>query len=372
MATDVDARYMAAALQLARRGWYTARPNPRVGCVIVSDGEIVGEGWHQRAGEDHAEINALRVAGKKAVGATAYVTLEPCSHHGRTPPCSAALTRAGVARVVFGTGDSHPAASGGQQALRAAGISVDGPVLEPEARALNVGFFKRCETGLPWVILKIAASLDGRTAMANGESQWITGAAARSDGQRLRARCGAIITGVGTVLQDNPALTVRAGQLGLADATGIAAMQPLRVIVDSRRRSLEHAHRLRIFDPPGSVLVATAVSGAGQAAATGDAEVCALPDTAGKVDLRALLQELARRECNEVLVEAGAKLSGAFLVEGLVDELVLYLAPKLLGSNAMPLALLPFDHLAQGLALRVTDMRAMGADWRITASLEGS
>lgn len=208
--------------------------------------------------------------------------------------------------------------------------------------------------------------------MANGESQWITGAAARSDGQRLRARCGAIITGVGTVLQDNPALTVRAGQLGLADATGIAAMQPLRVIVDSRRRSLEHAHRLRIFDPPGSVLVATAVSGAGQAAATGDAEVCALPDTAGKVDLRALLQELARRECNEVLVEAGAKLSGAFLVEGLVDELVLYLAPKLLGSNAMPLALLPFDHLAQGLALRVTDMRAMGADWRITASLEGS
>lgn len=358
---------MARALHLAREGWYTTSPNPRVGCVIVRGGEIVGEGWHQWAGEAHAEINALRTAGARAATATAYVTLEPCSHQGRTPPCTEALMHAGIARVVFGTADPHGAASGGSQVLRAAGIAVDGPLLETEARALNAGFFKRWETGLPRVIMKIAASLDGRTAMASGESQWITGAAARADVQRLRARCDAIITGVGTVLQDNPAMTVRADQLGCADDVNIAALQPLRVVVDSSCRSAAQAHRLRIFDPPGAVLVATA----GETAVIRGAEVGVFPDPHGKVDLTALLRELARRECNEVLVEAGAKLAGAFLAARLVDELVVYLAPKLLGSSALPFALLPLDHLVQALELRVADVRAIGADWRITASLRG-
>lgn len=357
--------HMARALQLARRGWYTARPNPRVGCVIVQSGEVVGEGWHQRAGEAHAEVHALRMAGARAAGATAFVTLEPCDHQGRTPPCSQALISAGIARVVFGARDAHSLAGGGIETLRAAGIAVEGPVLEQDARTLNVGFFKRCETGLPWVILKVAASLDGRTAMASGESQWITGAAARSDGQRLRARCGAVITGIGTVLQDNPAMTVRAEQMGLADTTTIAALQPLRVIVDSDGRSAAHASSLRIFSPPGSVLLATG----GKAVSIAGAETLVFADSRGKVDLKALLHELGRRQCNEVLVEAGAKLTGAFLAERLVDELIIYVAPKLLGSNARPLAVLSLETMNQALPLNITDIRALGEDWRITARL---
>lgn len=362
-----DTFYMAQALQLARRGWYTTQPNPRVGCVLVRDGEVVGEGWHQWAGQAHAEVNALAQAGSKARGAAAYVTLEPCNHQGRTPPCVQALIDAGVARVVVAMRDPHVGAAGGWEALQAAGIQVDGSPLAEDARALNAGFIKRCETGLPRVVLKLASSLDGRTAMASGESKWITGAAARSDVQRLRAQSGAIITGVGTVLKDNPALTVRAAQLGsdVDDATRIAAHQPLRVIVDSHCRVAAQAQSLQIFQPPGQVLIATAIA----VEPIAGAETLVVANTVGKVDLRALLQELARRECNDVLVEAGAKLAGVFLQEGLVDELVVYLAPKLLGSNARPLALLPLDAMAQALDLCITDIRAVGGDWRITASV---
>jgi len=351
---------MAFAIELARRGWYTAKPNPRVGCVIVADGKIVGEGWHQRAGDAHAEVNALTMAGSLATGATAYVSLEPCNHQGRTPPCSGQLIKAGVARVVYGVKDPHDVAGGGGSVLRDAGIEVCGPVLETEARAVNAGFLQRCETGLPRVTLKIAASLDGRTAMASGESQWITGPAARSDVQRLRAQSGAIVTGIGTVLQDNPAMTVRAEQLDLPDAENIAQLQPLRVIVDSQLRTRED---LKILSEPGQVLIATAK----QKALIAGAEVISLPNSQGKVSLPALLRELADRECNDVLVEAGAKLAGAFVREGLVDELVIYLAPRLLGRKAMPMLDLAFDEMAEALDLDIVDVRAVGQDWRITA-----
>lgn len=351
---------MARAIELARQGWYTAKPNPRVGCVIVADGKIVGEGWHQRAGQAHAEVNALTMAGPLAAGATAYVSLEPCNHQGQTPPCSGQLIEAGVARVVYGVKDPHAVAGGGEQTLRHAGIEVSGPVLESEARVVNAGFLQRCTTGLPRVTLKIAASLDGRTAMANGESQWITGPAARSDGQRLRAQSGAIVTGIGTVLQDNPAMTVRAEQLALPDAEDIAALQPLRVIVDSQFRTRED---LKILNEPGQVLIATAQ----QEALIAGAEVISLPNSEGKVSLPALLRELASRQCNDVLVEAGAKLAGAFVREGLVDELVIYMAPKLLGSKAMPMLDLTLDNMADALDLEIIDIRALGQDWRITA-----
>ncbi|MBQ0719829.1 MAG: bifunctional diaminohydroxyphosphoribosylaminopyrimidine deaminase/5-amino-6-(5-phosphoribosylamino)uracil reductase RibD [Gammaproteobacteria bacterium] len=354
---------MARAIQLAKKGWYTARPNPRVGCVIVRAGAVVGKGWHQRAGGPHAEIAALEQAGDAARGATAYVSLEPCNHHGRTPPCADALITAGIARLVYGLADPHVIASGGIGKLEAAGICVDGPVLEQEARALNAGFVKRCETGLPRVILKLAASMDGRSAMASGESQWITGPAARRDVQRIRAENAAIITGIGTVLEDNPALTVREVQPGL-DESMLAEMQPLRVIVDSRLRTTEG---LNILQPPGAVLIATAQS---EGHVEG-VEVCSLPNEDGKVDLQALLAELGRRECNDVLVEAGGKLAGVFLQQGLVDELIIYMAPKLMGSAAMPMAVLPFEAMSEALDLEITDMRAVGKDWRMTAKPGG-
>lgn len=303
-----DARYMARAIALAKNGWYTARPNPRVGCVIVRDGAVVGEGWHQRAGGAHAEANALAQAGERARGGTAYVSLEPCNHQGRTPPCAGALIKAGVERLVYGIADPHALASGGVQRLREAGIRVDGPLLEAEAAALNPGFVKRCKTGLPRVSLKLAASLDGRSAMASGESQWITGPAARSDVQRLRASHCAIVTGIGTVLQDDPAMTVRAEQLGLENGAEIAALQPVRIIVDSKLRIRPG---LRILQGPGLVAVACAV--AADRLAGIDAPLYSLPNADGKVDLRALLELLAARECNDVLVEAGVKLAGAFL-----------------------------------------------------------
>lgn len=351
---------MAHAIALAKRGWYSARPNPRVGCVIVANGIVVGEGWHRRAGGAHAEVNALTVAGPLAEGATAYVSLEPCNHQGRTPPCAAQLIDAGIRRVFYAVGDPHLTAKGGAQTLREAGIEVVGPFLEAEASAVNVGFLQRCTTGLPRVTLKIATSLDGRTAMASGESQWITGPAARSDVQRLRAQSGAIITGIGTVLQDDPAMTVRPEQLGLADAETIAQLQPLRVIVDSHLRITEN---LRILNQPGVALVVTA----NDKVSLSGTEVVSLPDSAGKVSLSRLLQELGNREINDVLVEAGAKLAGAFLQEKLVDELVIYMAPKLLGSNALPMARLNFDMMDAALDLDIVDVRAVGRDWRITA-----
>lgn len=363
MSAGDDTAYMARAIELAKKGWYTARPNPRVGCVIVRAGQVVGEGWHHRAGGPHAEVVALKAAGEAARGATAYVSLEPCNHHGRTPPCADALMTAGIERVVYGLADPHRVAAGGLGKLQTAGIAVDGPVLEQQALALNPGFVKRCQTGIPRVTLKLAASMDGRSAMASGESQWITGPAARRDVQRLRAENAAIITGIGTVLEDNPSLTVREPQPGLG-VDDLADMQPLRVIVDSRLRTTEG---LNILQPPGGVLVATAQS---EGHVSG-AELCSLPDDGGKVDLQALLLELGRREYSDVLVEAGGKLAGVFLQQGLVDELIIYMAPKLLGSDGMPMAVLPFEAMSEALALEITDIRAVGKDWRITAKPGG-
>lgn len=361
-----DSAMMARALKLAARGQYTCMPNPAVGCVIVRENTIVGEGWHQYAGQPHAEVNALSAAGNRAEGATAYVTLEPCSHHGRTPPCADTLIASGISRVVYGMTDPNPRVSGqGLEKLRQAGIVVDGPVLEAEARQLNKGFIQRQEQGLPWVTLKLAMSLDGRTAMASGESQWITGAAARRDVQRLRARSCAILTGVGTVLHDNPSLTVRADELGLDDAdeaATIAARQPLRVVVDSQLKTPEDA---RLFTADGDVLIATAVNYSDRL----DAEIVSLPDQHGRVDLLALLKMLATEECNNLLVEAGATLAGAFVQAGLVDELIIYMAPKLLGNLARPLLSLPFESMSQQVALDITDVRQVGEDIRMTARL---
>ncbi|KAA0690124.1 bifunctional diaminohydroxyphosphoribosylaminopyrimidine deaminase/5-amino-6-(5-phosphoribosylamino)uracil reductase RibD [Halopseudomonas laoshanensis] len=365
----LDSRMMARALQLAYKGLYTTEPNPRVGCVLVRDGEIVGEGWHARAGEGHAEVNALAQAGDRARGATAYVTLEPCSHTGKTPPCADALINAGVARVVAAMQDPNPLVAGkGLARLRDAGIQVECGLQEAEARALNPGFIKRMQTGMPYVRVKLAMSLDGRTAMANGESQWITGPDARADVQRLRARSGAVISGADAVLLDDSALTVRAAELGLpeVEAAAAAARQPLRVLVDGRLRvPLEN----RLFREAGPLLVACKLlRGRVQGYVFAGAELLTLPDKAQEyVDLKALLLELAKRGCNEVLVESGARLAGAFVNAGLVDELVVYMAPRLLGSRARPLLELPFDTMAEAMQLDVTDMRVVGRDWRITA-----
>ncbi|TNF08920.1 MAG: bifunctional diaminohydroxyphosphoribosylaminopyrimidine deaminase/5-amino-6-(5-phosphoribosylamino)uracil reductase RibD, partial [Gammaproteobacteria bacterium] len=293
-------------------------------------------------------------------GATAYVTLEPCSHQGRTPPCADALIKAGVSRVVYGMQDPNPNVSGrGLEALRQAGISVDGPVLEKEAAALNPGFIKRQQYGLPWVRVKLAMSLDGRTAMASGESQWITGPAARSDVQRLRARSSAIITGVGTVLHDNPALTVRPTELNLENAADIARDQPLRVVVDSQLRTPRDA---QLLTDGGDTLVASVQNGH-----LPGAEVVVLDDGNGQVDLRGLLKVLATSECNEVLVEAGAELAGAFIAAQLVDELIIYMAPKLLGNLARPLLALPLENMSEALSVKIVDIQPVGDDWRITA-----
>lgn len=363
-----DRAWMARALQLAERGLYTVRSNPRVGCVLVKDGVLIGEGWHARAGEGHAEVNALGAAGERARGATAYVTLEPCSHFGKTPPCADALLAAGVSRVVAAMQDPNPQVAGrGLQRLRDAGVEVSCGVLQAEAEALNRGFIRRMRGGLPWVRLKLAMSLDGRTAMASGESQWITGAAARADVQRLRARSDAVISGADAVLQDSSALTVRAEQLGLEPALAerAAAAQPLRALIDGRLRVPLDA---RLFQQQGPTLVVCHhdQGRAGEWQAAGS-ELLALPGSAGQVDLQALLAELARRGCNEVLVESGARLAGAFWQAGLVDELLLYLAPTLLGSLARPLLELPLAQMAEAPRLQISEVRAVGEDWRITA-----
>lgn len=367
-----DGAMMARALKLAARGRYTCMPNPAVGCVITRGETIIGEGWHQYAGQPHAEVNALNSVGNNsdnnASGATAYVTLEPCSHFGRTPPCADALIASGVSRVVYGMTDPNPRVSGqGLEKLRQAGIEVTGPVLEADARQLNRGFIKRQELGIPWVTVKLAMSLDGRTAMDSGESQWITGAAARQDVQRLRARSCAIVTGIGTVLHDNPSLTVRADELGFDsadEAANVASRQPLRVVVDSQLKIPEGA---KLFSVGGDTLIATAVVDA----ETNRGDVLCLPDGRGGVDLAALLNVLAAKECNNLLVEAGATLAGAFLQAGLVDEFVIYMAPKLLGSSARPLLSLPFDCMKEQVALDLVDIRQVGDDIRITATPVG-
>ncbi len=360
-----DYRYMGRALQLAQRGLYTATPNPRVGCVIVRDGAIIGEGWHERAGAPHAEINALAAAGDRARGATAYVSLEPCHHHGRTPPCDETLIAAGVQRVVAAMHDPDPRTAGrGMERIQQAGIEVATGVLEREARELNIGFVSRLTRGRPWTRMKIAASLDGRTALLNGKSQWITGEAARRDGHHWRARACAVLTGIGTVRDDDPQLTVR---------EVATSRQPLRVVIDSR---LEIPLTARIL-AGGGVLIACAVENQTKIGQLQDqgAEVIVMPDlsnaTARKVDLPGLLQELGRRCINELHVEAGHKLNGSLLNEGCVDELLLYFAPCLLGDRARGMADLPeLAALDERRTLKINDMRAMGSDIRIMARLE--
>jgi diaminohydroxyphosphoribosylaminopyrimidine deaminase/5-amino-6-(5-phosphoribosylamino)uracil reductase len=358
MFSAVDHRHMARALQLARRGLYTTTPNPRVGCVIVRDESVVGEGWHAAAGGPHAEVSALAAAGQRSEGATVYVSLEPCVHQGRTPPCTDALIAARVARVVAAMADPNPLVAGrGLAALHGAGIAVASGVLENEARELNIGFVSRMTRGRPWVRLKVAASLDGKTALLNGKSQWITGAAARRDGHGWRARACAVLTGIGTVRDDDPRLTVRE----------IATpRQPMRIIVDSRLETPTNARVLA----GGGVLIVAAVSDAARIRALQDkgAEIIVLPNAAGKVEFDALMRELGRRGINEVHVEAGFKLNGSLLAEGFVDELVIYFAPHLIGDAARGMFNLPaLADLAGRRELIVRDLRKVGSDIRVIA-----
>ncbi len=361
-----DHAWMALALQLARKGLYSTHPNPRVGCVIIKDGELIGEGWHVRAGEPHAEVHALRQAGDRAQGATAYVTLEPCSHHGRTPPCAEALVEAGVSRVVAAMQDPNPQVAGrGLERLRSAGIEVESGVLEAEARALNVGFIKRMEAGLPYVRAKLAMSLDGRTAMASGESQWITGPAARAEVQRLRAQSSVVLTGADTVLMDQARLTVRAAELGLDEGLTALAIQrpPLRVLVDGQLRVPLDAP----FFQAGPALVASTRADLAADYQSAGHELLTMMSESGRVDLAGLLRQLAERGANEVLLEAGPRLAGAFAALGLIDEYQLFIAAKFLGSSARPLLDLPLERMSEARELQIKDIRAIGDDWKIVA-----
>ncbi|MEO7727429.1 MAG: bifunctional diaminohydroxyphosphoribosylaminopyrimidine deaminase/5-amino-6-(5-phosphoribosylamino)uracil reductase RibD [Burkholderiales bacterium] len=361
MSGAADNQFMARALELAERGLYTTTPNPRVGCVLVHNGAVVGEGWHERAGGPHAEVVALQAAGLRARGATAYVTLEPCHHHGRTPPCDEALIAAGVARVVAAMQDPDPRTAGqGMARLQQAGVVVEAGVMEDAARALNRGFISRVTRGRPWTRMKLAASLDGKTALLNGKSQWITGEEARNDGHHWRARACAVLTGIGTVRDDDPQLNVRAVT---------TPRQPLRVVIDSR---LELPLTARVL-AGGGVLVACAVADEPKASRLRDtgAEIVVLPNAAGKVELPALMRELGRRGVNELHVEAGHKLNGSLLNEDCVDELLLYMAPCLLGERARGMADLPeLADLAARRRLKINEVRAIGADLRIIAGLE--
>ena len=351
---------MQRALRLAQKGLYSTDPNPRVGCVLVKNGTVVGEGWHRKAGEPHAEVLALAQAGDSAENATAYVTLEPCSHTGKTPPCADALIRARVARVIVAMQDPNPLVAGdGLKKLQASGIQVICGLMEAQARALNPGFIKRMETGLPYVRIKMAMSLDGRTAMASGESQWITGAAARQDVQLLRARSSAILTGIGTVLSDDPSMNVRLS----AEALQVDEVrQPLRVVLDS---SLHFPAKAKIAEAGGEVLVMSTVK------AETENQHCRFVQVAeknGLVDLRAALQYLAAHEVNEVHVEAGAILSGAFLQQQLADEIVVYMAPHIMGDEAKGLFALPgLTQMKDRISLDIQDVRMLGKDLRIIA-----
>jgi diaminohydroxyphosphoribosylaminopyrimidine deaminase/5-amino-6-(5-phosphoribosylamino)uracil reductase len=350
-----DHALMARALRLAERGAWTTRPNPMVGCVLAHGGQVVGEGWHQRKGGPHAEVFALQAAGERARGATAYVTLEPCAHDGSTGPCADALVAAGVARVVAAMRDPFPRVDGaGFERLRAAGIAVDAGLMEVQARELNRGFLSRVERGRPWLRVKLATSLDGRSAMASGESRWISGEAARADVQRWRARSGALMTGAGTVLADDPQLTVR-----LAEPAEV--VPPLRVVLDPGLATVARG-RVRDGDAPTLYLHAPEAKVPRDLAL----EHRAVPARHGMLDLAAVLAELGERGINEVQLEAGATLAGAFLSSGLVDELLLYVAPVLLGERARPLFHgLQIDAMAQRLHLRQVDCRSVGEDLRV-------
>ena len=361
--TAADCEYMSRALRLARRGVYTAHPNPRVGCVLVKDDQIVGEGWHRKTGEAHAEVAALQAAGVDARGATVYVTLEPCSHQGKTPPCVDALIAAGVVEVVAAMVDPNARVAGhGHSALEDAGISVRTGLLQDEAAALNAGFLSRMQRGRPLVRLKIAASLDGRTAMANGESQWITGEAARDDVQRLRAASGAVMVGIGTVLADDPSLNVR------SEGIDNGGMQPLRVVLD---RSLKMPASARMLDLPGTTIIfCTHDKNRGALEAAGaSVQLVAGQDKA--TDLAAVMGKLADLEINDVLVEAGPTLAGSMLACGLVDELVIYQAPHIMGSESRGMFVTPsWQTIDQRLNLEVVDVRNIGPDLKITARPE--
>lgn len=357
-----DEYYMARALKLAQRGRFTTHPNPNVGCVIVKDGEIVGEGYHQRAGEPHAEVHALRMASEKAKGATAYVTLEPCSHHGRTPPCCDALIAAGVARVVAAMQDPNPQVAGrGLYRLQQAGIDVSHGLMMSEAEQLNKGFLKRMRTGFPYIQLKLGASLDGRTAMASGESQWITSPQARRDVQRLRAQSHAILTSSATVLADDPALTVRWSELdeqtqGLYPQQNLR--QPVRIVIDSQNRvTPEH----RIVQQPGETWFARTQEDSREWPET--VRTLLIPEHKGHLDLVVLMMQLGKQQINSIWVEAGPTLAGALLQAGLVDELIVYIAPKLLGNDARGLCTLPgLEKLADAPQFKFKEIRHVGPD----------
>lgn len=355
-----DHRHMARALELARRGLYTTTPNPRVGCVIVHDGVVTGEGWHEAAGCPHAEVIALREAGGRARGATVYVTLEPCAHHGRTPPCSEALVAAGVGRVVAAMQDPNPLVAGkGCAALEVARIPATTGLMEDEARELNIGFVSRMTRGRPWVRMKIAASLDGKTALLNGKSQWITGPEARRDGHAFRARACAVLTGIGTVKDDDPQLNVRDVE---------TPRQPLRVVVDSR---LDTPPDAKILGAGTLIFAAAREESKAQDLESRGAEIVVLPNEQGKVELAGLLRELARRGVNEVHVEAGCKLNGSLLNESCVDELVLYFAPSVIGDTARGMFNLPeLTELSGQRKLRIAEVRQVGPDIRVVARVE--
>lgn len=367
MTSARDSALMARALRLAARGLYTADPNPRVGCVLAQGEEVVGEGWHVAAGEPHAEVLALGAAGTRARGATAYVSLEPCCHHGRTPPCTDALVEAGVARVVGALRDPDPRVAGqGFAALEAAGVAVERlDAAAAQARALNIGYVKRMTTGRPWIRVKLALSMDGRTALASGDSRWITGAAARTDVHRWRARSSCILTGRATLAADDPSLDVRLGpeELGIDRPV----RQPAVAVVDTALRTSPEA---RVFDVHPGVLLLTAQPGArgAEALRRRGAEIVGLPAGGGGVDPGPLFAELGRRGMNEVHVEAGPTLCGALLASGYVDELLMYMAPHLLGDSARGLFSIPaLASMDERVALHVTDVRHVGSDLRLRA-----
>ncbi|HCH32560.1 MAG TPA: bifunctional diaminohydroxyphosphoribosylaminopyrimidine deaminase/5-amino-6-(5-phosphoribosylamino)uracil reductase RibD [Oceanospirillaceae bacterium] len=374
-APEPHTHYMALALLQAQQAQLSARPNPAVGCVIVRDGAIVGQGFTQPAGGPHAEVMALRAAGTTSVGATAYVTLEPCSHYGHTPPCSKGLIEAGISRLVYGCQDANPQVAGqGLTQLQAAGIEVVGPVMQAECEASNRAFLTHMRTKKPFVINKMAMSLDGRTAMQSGESQWITGPEARAQVHLLRAQSCAVITGIGSVLIDDPSMNCRADELAAAGVSAAAIeglKQPLRVVVDSQLRTPVAA---KLLQQSGPVLIATCVQDESLIAplVNAGAQVWTAPENQqGSVDLAALVDELGRRQCHQVLVEAGARLSGAFLTQSLVDQLTIFMAPKLLGSKARPLFELPLEQMSQAHGLKIESMTPVGVDWRIEASPKG-
>ncbi|HSS47293.1 MAG TPA: bifunctional diaminohydroxyphosphoribosylaminopyrimidine deaminase/5-amino-6-(5-phosphoribosylamino)uracil reductase RibD [Burkholderiales bacterium] len=358
MFSPADHEFMAQALRLAEKGLYSTSPNPRVGCVMVRAGKIIGEGWHEKAGGPHAEILALNRAGEEARGATAYVTLEPCNHQGRTGPCTEALIKAAVARVVAAVQDPNPLVNGaGTTKLKAAGIQVESGLLENEARELNIGYVSRMIRSRPWVRMKIAASLDGKTALNNGQSKWITGEAARRDAHHWRARSCAVLTGIGTVKDDDPQLNVRHVS---------TPRQPVRVVVDSR---LEISPSAKVLQG-GKVVIFCAVNDGQRAARLRekDVQLIALPNSEGKVELSQMMAHLAKLEVNEVLVEGGFKLNGSLLQAGLVDELLIYFAPRLIGDNARGMFhLSELGDLAGRRELKILDLRKVGEDMRVLA-----